>query len=120
MDIVVILKAMGEETRIRILQLLHKEALCVCDLEKVLGVSQSNASRHLAALRRAGLIRGEKKAQWVYYRVDETMLEKVGFVKELLNNELDKRPDCQKDLARLKKYRANGGGCGCSINLDED
>jgi len=120
MDIVEILKALGDGTRLRILHLLHKETLCVCDLETVLNLSQSNASRHLTKLKNVKLIAGEKQAQWVYYRVDKTSLERYPFIQELLAKELAQQPHCQKDLARLKKYREQGGCCETSVNMTDE
>lgn len=119
MDIVEVLKALADETRIRILNVLHKETLCVCDLEEILELSQSNASRHLTKLKSAKLITSEKQAQWVYYRVDEKILEKYSFVNELLVKELARSPQCKKDLARLKRYRDLGGSCERSIKIDD-
>ncbi len=111
MNLIEVVKALGDLTRLRILNLLQKETLCVCDLEEVLKLSQSNASRHLTKLRQAGLIVGEKQAQWVYYRLNEISLERYSFVRELLAEELANEPACQKDEARLRKYRELGGSC---------
>lgn len=119
MDIVEVLKALADETRIRILNVLHKEILCVCDLEEILELSQSNASRHLIKLKSTKLITSEKQAQWVYYRVDEKILEKYSFVKELLEKELVKSSQCQKDFTRLKKYKDLGGNCENTIKIND-
>ncbi|MDT8900294.1 ArsR/SmtB family transcription factor [Anaeroselena agilis] len=120
MDIVQVLKALGDETRIRILNLLRKETLCVCDIEEVLKINQSNASRHLTKLKDAKIIAGEKKAQWVYYRINENILVKYSFVNELLDRELDEHPQCQKDLTRLKKYRERGGSCEHTVKITDE
>jgi ArsR family transcriptional regulator len=120
MDVVEVLKALADETRIRILNLLHQETLCVCELEEILKISQSNASRHITKLKTVRLIIGEKHAQWVYYRVDEKTLEQYSFVKELLIEELDKSPKCQQDIGRLKKYRECGGSCERSVKIEDD
>lgn len=115
MEVVEIVKALSDTTRLRILNLLNQETLCVCDLEAVLQISQSNASRHLTKLRQARLISSEKQAQWVYYRLDEACMAKYPFVRELLDQELVKEPACQTDTAQLKKYRAMGGGCDRTV-----
>ncbi len=120
MDTVEVLKALADETRIRILNLLYKETLCVCDLEEILRISQSNASRHLTKLKNAKLIASEKQAQWVYYRVDEKILKTCSFFRELLEHELGKSPQYQKDLARLKKYRERGGCCERTVKIDDE
>lgn len=60
-------RAFSDQTRLRILSLLRGGELCVCDLVDVLGVSQPKASRHLAYLRKAGLVAARKDGYWHYY-----------------------------------------------------
>ncbi|OPX86801.1 MAG: HTH-type transcriptional repressor AseR [Pelotomaculum sp. PtaB.Bin104] len=66
-NIVDILKALSDETRLRIINLLFEGELCVCDIMETLDITQAKASRHLGVLRRAGLVKDRKSAQWVYY-----------------------------------------------------
>ena len=67
-----IFKALSEDTRLDILALLFRhEELCVCDAEAVLGVTQSNASRHLRYLHAAGLVEDRREGLWVRYRVTQ-------------------------------------------------
>lgn len=120
MDIVDILKALADETRIRILNLLYKQTLCVCDLEEILKLNQSNASRHITKLKNAKLITGQKQAQWIYYHVNKRILEEYTFVKELLTKEMEKDPQCQKDVVRLKKYKELGGSCELAVKIVDD
>ncbi len=61
MDISEVLKALADPNRLRILNLLHERTLCVCDLESILKLNQSNLSRHLATLRHAGIVTVGKK-----------------------------------------------------------
>jgi ArsR family transcriptional regulator len=68
-DTAEIMKALSDETRLRILHLLHGRELCVCDLVEGLGLSQAKVSRHLAVLRAAGLVVDERRSQWMYYRL---------------------------------------------------
>jgi ArsR family transcriptional regulator len=117
-DILIVLKAIGDETRIRILNALRNDVLCVCDLEKILDVSQSNASRHLAVLRRAQLIVGEKKAQWVYFRLNRALLDRHPFLREILDSELEQISKCRADLTRWKRYRELGGDCTHDVRLE--
>lgn len=119
MDIVEVLKALADETRVRILNLLHAETLCVCDLEEILKLSQSNASRHVTKLKNTKLLTSEKQAQWIYYRVDEKILERYPFLNELLK-ELANHPQCQKDMVRLKKYRDRGGDCEHIVKIEDE
>jgi ArsR family transcriptional regulator len=63
----VMFRAFSDRTRLRILHMLRGGELCVCDIVAVLGVPQPKASRHLAYLRRAGLVAARKQGQWSYY-----------------------------------------------------
>ncbi len=64
-------RAFADRTRLRILRLLQQEELCVCDLVSILKVPQPTASRHLAYLRRAGLVRVRRDQSWSYYSLAE-------------------------------------------------
>ena len=67
-----IFKALSEETRLTILSmLLNHGELCVCDVEAVLQISQSKASRHLRYLKNAGLVDDRREGVWVYYKIAE-------------------------------------------------
>lgn len=66
-----IFKALSDETRLRILSLILNGEMCVCEIENCLGLTQSNASRHLTALKNAGILSSSKQAQWAYYRLNE-------------------------------------------------
>ena len=65
------LKAMADPTRLRILHLLHDGELCVNDVLKVVGGSQANVSKHLAVLRRAGLVECRRDGVNAYYRIHD-------------------------------------------------
>ena len=60
-------KAFADQTRLRILGLLSRGELCVCDLMEVLGVPQSKVSQHLASLRSAGLVTARREGKWRHY-----------------------------------------------------
>jgi len=62
-------RALSDRTRLRILNLLRAGEVCVCDLVEALGVPQPTASRHLAYLRRVGLVATRREGQWSYYRL---------------------------------------------------
>ena len=118
MDILAVLKALSDETRIRIVNVLRKDVLCVCDLEKILNISQSNASRHLTVLRRAQLVTSEKKAQWVYFSLNQHLIDAHPFLQEILANELEPVAILRTDLDRWKRYREMGGDCLHDVNLE--
>ncbi len=67
-------RQLGDETRLRALALMADQGeLCVCELVAALALSQPKISRHLAALRDAGLVEARRDAQWVFYRINETL-----------------------------------------------
>jgi len=110
-ELVYILKALADENRIRILNLLKNGELCVCDIEAVLGIKQSNASRHLNRLKIAGIIDSDKKSQWVYYRLKDETFTKFPFISTVVNDEAGKIALCKKDLKLLEKIKASVRCC---------
>ena len=64
-----VFRAFSDRTRLRILNLLLRRELCVCDIVDTLGVPQPTASRHLAYLRKARLVESRKDGLWMYYRL---------------------------------------------------
>jgi ArsR family transcriptional regulator len=62
-------RALGDETRLRIVALLSHGELCVGHLQAALRLSQPNISRHLAVLRAAGVVEDRRRGSWVYYRL---------------------------------------------------
>jgi ArsR family transcriptional regulator len=86
-DAVAVFKALGDPTRLKILDLLRsrgrsccelisrdERGLCACDVEQAVGLSQAAVSHHMGLLRRAGLVRAEKRGRWIYYSRDEGAL----------------------------------------------
>src|SRR5213083_1073593 len=64
-------RALGDETRLRIVALLSHGELCVCHIEAALSLTQPTASRHLGVLRAAGIVDTRREGTWVYYRLAE-------------------------------------------------
>jgi ArsR family transcriptional regulator, arsenate/arsenite/antimonite-responsive transcriptional repressor len=62
-------KALADQTRLRVLGLLRAGEICVCDIHGSLGLPQPTVSRHLAYLRKSGLVATRKEGQWVHYRL---------------------------------------------------
>ncbi|HZP47874.1 MAG TPA: metalloregulator ArsR/SmtB family transcription factor [Vicinamibacterales bacterium] len=81
-------KALGDETRLRILGLLLAGEVCVCDIHESLDIPQPKASRHLAYLRRSGLVDTRRDGLWIHYRLaspaDPVMAALVDAVKHAL------------------------------------
>lgn len=64
---VAIAKALGDETRLRIMALLENQELCACQIIEAFDLANSTISRHLTLLKQAGLLRSRKSGRWVYY-----------------------------------------------------
>lgn len=111
MELVQILKALGDESRIKILNVLRDGELCVCEIEHILGMTQSNVSRHLNKLFNLKIIIYEKKAQWIFYKINENILKEYPFIKELLDIEITKIEQCKKDIEKLLAYKQSGMTC---------
>ena len=111
MDLLQIMKALGDETRLRILNLLSQGELCVCELEVLLDINQSNASRHLNKLTVANLVIFEKRALYVYYNMNKNIYEEYPALIAFLNKELCSLEKCKADLAKLADYKASGITC---------
>lgn len=71
-----VFKALGNETRLRMMELLSERALCVGALAMRLDLSQSAVSQHLAVLRRAGLVEADKRGYFVHYSLAEGARER--------------------------------------------
>lgn len=72
-DIAAVCAALSDPTRLRILALLSDDEVCVCDIHGSLDIPQPTASRHLAYLRRTGLVEGRRDGLWVHYRLSRTL-----------------------------------------------
>lgn len=111
MELLEIMKALSHENRLRILNLVKDEQLCVCEIEYVLDINQSNASRHLNKLKQANLIVGERKAQWIYYKINQKVIKEHKFLVLVIKQELKKLKICQEDGIKLKEYQNSGMSC---------
>ena len=98
-------RALGDETRIRILALLVHGELCVCHLETALGISQPNCSRHLGILKSAGIVDSRRDGTWVYYRISDHEHDSVKGVLDVLAKTFGAERALRTDHARLKKHR---------------
>jgi ArsR family transcriptional regulator len=79
-----ILKAAGEPTRIRILNLLLRGSVCVCEMQQILGLPQPTVSRHLAALRNAGLVVDAREGARVIYSLAPADTPQLKALRQLL------------------------------------
>jgi len=96
-------RALGDETRLRIVALLSHGELCVCHLEAALDLNQSTASRHLGILRAAGVVDCRREGTWVYYRVTEQEHDTVAKALDVLTNTFGAERALRSDHAKLRR-----------------
>jgi ArsR family transcriptional regulator len=102
-------RALADPTRLRILHLLHGNALCVGDLIEIIDVPQPTASRHLAYLRRAQLVVTRKEGLWIYYSLAPAGNNFHRKLLECLEECPDMVPELKADEVRAAKLRNAGG-----------
>src|SRR5262245_55010099 len=101
-------KALGDETRVRIVALLAHGELGVCHIDVALGPQQSTASRHLGVLRAAGVVESRRDKSWVYYRL-ASQTDELGkrLLRELARGFAAKET-LRRDIERLVKVKGPG------------
>jgi ArsR family transcriptional regulator len=96
-------RALADRTRLRLLNLMKEDEVCVCFFVEILKLSQPKISRHLAYLRRAGIVGARREGQWMHYRIiepaDENETKVLRDVLEWLASDVE----MQRDRARLVK-----------------
>jgi ArsR family transcriptional regulator len=103
-----LLKAAGEPTRLRILNILRVGSACVCDLQAVLEVPQPTISRHLAVLRHAGLVADVRRGQRVVYSLAPADSAELKALRGLLRDCCPEGQALRNDLRRWQKLVARG------------
>ena len=96
-------RALGDETRLRIVALLSHGELCVCHLEKALDLSQPNVSRQLGILRAAGVVDTRRDGSWMYYSLAPQDHEAVKAMLDQVARLFGAERAIRADHAKLKK-----------------
>src|SRR5687768_8595935 len=104
-------KALGDETRLRIVALLTHGELCVCHVEAALDISQPNASRQLGLLRTAEIVESRREGSWVYYRLATQADEDRRRILRALIASFAQQETLRQDVERLRKV-SGPGSCG--------
>lgn len=115
-----ILKALGDERRLRLLRLLlTKKELCVCELVDALQLPQYEVSRNLAALRKAGLVDDRRDGLWAYYFIPETAHQDpfIGRQLKLIQEQVTGPKLLASDLVRLQERLALRIGDHCVVGF---
>jgi ArsR family transcriptional regulator, arsenate/arsenite/antimonite-responsive transcriptional repressor len=96
-------RALGDETRLRIVALLSQGELCVCHLEKALDISQPNTSRHLGILKAAGVVDSRREGTWVYYSITKQEHDAVQSMLSTLTKTFGAERTLRSDHATLRR-----------------
>jgi len=108
-------KALGDETRLRIVALLADGEQCVCHIQAALDVPQPNVSRHLASLRAAGVVADRREGSWIHYSLKkQTDPEREAQLRALVRSFAGlnvRRNDCEEDHGDAKRGGRRGAPC---------
>jgi ArsR family transcriptional regulator len=111
-DLVKALKALSDETRLRILNLLLERECCVCEVMQVLDISETRASRNLNTLYDAGFLKLRRQGLWALYSIEkESLKEHYVNLVEAVRKGLEGNEIAMLDRQRLQQAKRIGPGC---------
>ena len=103
-ETVKIFRALSDKNRIRILKILEKKPLCVCEITSLLGLAASTTSKHLRVLKNANLIFEQKEGKWVNYHLNRaTQNIRIRELLPLLESWLNQDKTVSLDLEKIKE-----------------
>ncbi|MGD1821120.1 MAG: ArsR/SmtB family transcription factor [Pleomorphochaeta sp.] len=105
MEITNIIKIFSDQNRLRIINLIKDDLLCVGEIQTILNIKQSNVSRHLEKLKALDILIQQKQAQWIYYKLDKEKLKQYAFITDLLYQDINNSQIYKEDLSKLEKYK---------------
>jgi ArsR family transcriptional regulator len=121
-----VFKALADKTRLRILALLGKNEVCVCHIHDTLGLPQPTVSRHLAYLRRTGLVDVRRDGVWMHYQVSPSLDPVVQNVVKTAVDALMRVPTTRRDrehfqrsFGQLYVFDSPSGGACCAPRTQE-
>jgi ArsR family transcriptional regulator, arsenate/arsenite/antimonite-responsive transcriptional repressor len=100
-DIVQLFAALADPTRLRLLNLMNGREVCVCYFVEILKQGQPKISRHLAYLRRAGIVEARREGKWMHYRIERPVDLRAASVLDAALKSFEADRGMQADLARL-------------------
>ena len=102
-DMELLFRALADRTRLRLINLMGEDEVCVCFFVAVLKTGQPKISRHLAYLRRAGLVAARREGKWMHYRVSAPPDEHAARIFAEVRTWLAEEQEMQRDRARLRQ-----------------
>jgi ArsR family transcriptional regulator len=119
-------KALGDKTRLRILALLGNNEVCVCHLHDSLGLPQPTVSRHLAYLRKSGLVAARRDGVWMHYQVSRSLNPVIQRIVAAAVEALQDLPATTKDRKHFERafgpmyvLDSQAGGACCAPRAQE-
>lgn len=100
-DMEVLFRALADRTRLRLLNLMGQDEVCVCYFVEILHTPQPKISRHLAYLKRAGVVTARREGKWMHYRIVEPSNQHAAQVFNDLRGWLSNDPAMQRERGRL-------------------
>lgn len=120
MELQSILKMVSDENRLRIINLIKEDSLCVGEIQTILGIQQSNTSRHLEKLKYNQLIKYKRKGNSIFYSLNSDIFNQYSFLTDLLYQDSLKNQVFKDDMDKLKKYRESSYDCNDLKAVDFD
>ena len=102
-DMELFFRALADRTRLSLLNLMGSDEVCVCFFVEILQVNQPKVSRHLAYLRRAGMVAARREGNWIHYRVVEPANPDAARVLRDVRAWLERDPEMQRERKKLVK-----------------
>jgi ArsR family transcriptional regulator, arsenate/arsenite/antimonite-responsive transcriptional repressor len=102
-NIETLFKALADRTRLRLISLIGESEVCVCFLVAILTTSQPKISRHLAYMRRAGIVAARREGKWMHYRLAEPADEHTARIFREVRASLAEHPEFQRDREKLMR-----------------
>ena len=101
-SIALLFKALADNTRLRLINLIGEDEVCVCFFVEVLKINQPKISRHLAYLRRAGVVESRRDGKWIHYRLVEPLDPHAANIFREVRAGLANDPAMKSDRSRLE------------------
>jgi ArsR family transcriptional regulator len=102
-----VLKLLGDKTRLTIVGILKRRECCVCEFQEVFDTSQPSISQHLRKLKDAGLVKEDRRGQWIYYSL-HSQSDLYGLIEDILEHV----PDQSEKIKQIEKSNP-ALRCGC-------
>lgn len=110
-EAVKLFKALSDPNRLRILMMLKRRRLCVCEIQSVLDLAPSTVSKHLSILRDTGLILDEKEGKWVHYYINPQKQETAEALFVTVENMLRREEIVREDAKKVKTVNKETLSC---------